>query len=116
MNTTDPKKKLEGYVACFQQNKEVISTAFASMKSIYEYCTAKGVFSDKTKADFEQSIADFKGSIKMSKDLFICVNTSFVDACIAYYSNDAVTSNMAAIQGVSKSNETKTHQIKTAFE
>jgi septation ring formation regulator EzrA len=51
----------------------------------------------------------------MSKELFICVNTSFVETCITYYSNDQVTSNMGAVKAISKQNQEKTKQIKDAF-
>jgi hypothetical protein len=44
---------LEGFVECFEKNKEIISTAFSSMKTVYEYCKAKGVFSSNTNAAFE---------------------------------------------------------------
>lgn len=53
--------------------------------------------------------------MKLSKDMFIAINTSFVDQCITYYSKDAIRVNPKALKVISEQNKNKTRQVKEAF-
>jgi hypothetical protein len=85
------------------------------MKTVYDYCNSKNIFSSETKCMFEQTIANFKGVVKMSKDIFVNVNSGFVTNCIDYYSEPAIMNDMVALIEVSKENKMCLEQIKTAF-